>query len=103
MSAMSIEAYLKMLKRSTPPSPPIPSLKKSTPPPSQPIPSESLKKSTPPPIPSEMSCSICVIGSRNIAYVPCGHVLSCAECADRFSKCPYCRTPLTDKLKLYFV
>ena len=99
MSAMSIEAYLKMIKRSTPPSQPIPSLKKSTPP------SESIEKSTPPPIPSvlEMSCSICVIGIKNIAYIPCGHVLSCAACADRLSNCPYCRTPLTDKLKLYFV
>ena len=67
--------------------------------------SEYLKPPTPP-IPSvlEMSCSICFIGSKNIAYVPCGHVLSCAACAARFSKCPYCRTPLTaDKLKLYFV
>jgi hypothetical protein len=69
---------------------------------------EYLEKPKPPPsppIPSvlEMSCSICVIGSKNIAYIPCGHVLSCAECAERFSKCPYCRTSISDKLKLYFV
>ena len=67
---------------------------------------ERLEKPKPsPPIASvlENSCSICVIGSKNIAYVPCGHVVSCAGCAERFSKCPYCRTPVTDKLKLYFV
>lgn len=74
----SIPEYLESLEKPPPPSPPIPSV-------------------------LNMSCSICVIGSKSIAYVPCGHVLSCAACAERLSNCPYCRTPLTDKLKLYFV
>ena len=51
----------------------------------------------------DLTCTICLINKRSIAYVPCGHVSSCHSCAYRLNTCPHCRTPITKSLKLFFV
>jgi hypothetical protein len=52
-------------------------------------------------------CLLCLI-PRTVAYafVPCGHQHCCQECCDRLleaanPRCPYCRTQITGKLRLY--
>ena len=47
-------------------------------------------------------CGICFQNPRTIAYGPCGHTV-CSECGylDSIIDCPFCRTNIDFKLKLY--
>ena len=49
---------------------------------------------------SDIVCQVCMEREVNIA-VNCGHCF-CSECASRCNICPNCRTPVTQKLKLFF-
>ncbi len=52
--------------------------------------------------PLEPMCPICFSEPVSLAYEPCGHTL-CIHCSTRQGHiCPVCRTPIRDKLKLYF-
>ncbi|CAH0378188.1 unnamed protein product [Pelagomonas calceolata] len=59
----------------------------------------------PPPIatPSTQECPLCMDGDREIALVPCGHVL-CAGCAGRHAteSCPMCRQDVASTMRVYF-
>ena len=47
-------------------------------------------------------CTICLTEKYNSVFVPCGHVCVCVKCAFSVTKCPICRNPYTDILKIYF-
>lgn len=49
---------------------------------------------------SDIVCQVCMEREVNMA-VNCGHCF-CSECASRCNICPNCRTPVTQKLKLFF-
>lgn len=53
-------------------------------------------------IPEEKLCKICYAGEYNTAFLPCGHVVACAKCASSVTKCPLCRKPFTDVMRVYF-
>ena len=37
-------------------------------------------------------CSVCLLNDQNTAFVPCGHLCCCHECATKCNKvCPICR------------
>ena len=59
----------------------------------------------PPPVatPSTQECPLCMDGDREIALVPCGHVL-CAGCAGRHAteSCPMCRQDVASTMRVYF-
>ena len=59
----------------------------------------------PPPVatPSTQECPLCMDGDREIALVPCGHVL-CAGCAGRHAResCPMCRQDVASTMRVYF-
>ncbi|XP_030372330.1 death-associated inhibitor of apoptosis 1 [Scaptodrosophila lebanonensis] len=57
---------------------------------------------TSPTIPEEKLCKICYAGEYNTAFLPCGHVVACAKCASSVTKCPLCRKPFTDVMRVYF-
>lgn len=40
-------------------------------------------------------CIICLEKMRNVAFLPCGHVIACRDCATKMSDCPVCRQPRT--------
>ncbi|KAL7733451.1 hypothetical protein ACLKA6_004931 [Drosophila palustris] len=62
-----------------------------------------LAKSTPTvAIPEEKLCKICYGAEYNTAFLPCGHVVACAKCASSVTKCPLCRKPFTDVMRVYF-
>jgi hypothetical protein len=47
-------------------------------------------------------CKICFASIVDCAYVPCGHVLACYNCSVRIGgRCPVCKNPITQILKLY--
>jgi len=61
----------------------------------------------PPPPPTVMprtqECPLCMDGDREIALVPCGHVL-CAACAGQHASesCPMCRQGVASTMRVYF-
>lgn len=66
-------------------------------------PEGALEKLSPPAaIPEEKLCKICYGVEYNTAFLPCGHVVACAKCASSVTKCPLCRKPFTDVMRVYF-
>ena len=57
---------------------------------------------------NDNDCSICMAQSRDVAFVPCGHVPTCADCAAALRvnndelRCPICRSLTSSTLKIYF-
>ena len=48
------------------------------------------------------TCVACTVGPRQIAYVPCGHFVLCATCANRWgSCCPVCKASASTTVKIF--
>ena len=51
------------------------------------------------------NCSICFEFSRNHAMIPCGHKITCGDCAAKLlmgsGHCPVCRKDIIDILQVY--
>ncbi|KNC47797.1 ankyrin-2 ankyrin [Thecamonas trahens ATCC 50062] len=48
-----------------------------------------------------LTCCICLDDMVGMAFVPCGHVCCCIECAATVSDCPMCRTGISSRLQVY--
>ena len=50
-------------------------------------------------------CRICFIEKADVAFIPCGHFMSCGRCAANSLSisrlCPICRFPIQNCLKLF--
>ena len=46
-------------------------------------------------------CKICMDNEINITLVPCGHFISCDDCASCLKFCPMCRKKINVKVKTY--
>ena len=55
----------------------------------------------PPPPPAEETCSICLDHAPNITFVPCGHRVTCDQCAARVAECPSCRARIRLRQRTY--
>ncbi len=49
----------------------------------------------------ERMCKICMDNDVNIVFLPCGHLVSCQECAPNIKKCAVCRTLIRGTVKTY--
>lgn len=47
-------------------------------------------------------CKICCEEKVSIVFLPCGHLVSCAQCAPALKKCPMCRKPIKGSTKVTF-
>lgn len=47
-------------------------------------------------------CKICYSAEYNTIFLPCGHVIACAKCASSVQKCPACRQPFENVMRVYF-
>lgn len=47
-------------------------------------------------------CKICYSNEYNTIFLPCGHVIACAKCASSVTKCPACRQPFDNVMRVYF-
>lgn len=47
-------------------------------------------------------CKICYVNEYNTIFLPCGHVIACAKCASSVAKCPACRQPFDNVMRVYF-
>ncbi|XP_055709293.1 death-associated inhibitor of apoptosis 1-like [Phlebotomus papatasi] len=48
----------------------------------------------------DKSCKVCYIREYNTAFVPCGHVLVCMNCATKMTICSLCNTPITSIVEI---
>ncbi|XP_010608250.1 E3 ubiquitin-protein ligase XIAP isoform X1 [Fukomys damarensis] len=49
----------------------------------------------------EKLCKICMDRNIAIVFIPCGHLVTCKECAEAVDKCPMCYTVITFKQKIF--
>jgi len=40
-------------------------------------------------------CKICLVEEVSIVFLPCGHIVACAQCASALRRCTVCRKPIT--------
>ena len=48
-------------------------------------------------------CIICMDNEISTVFLPCGHLLSCFDCASFLKKCPICRQPIKNKYRTFSV
>lgn len=48
------------------------------------------------------SCKICLQNIVSIVFLPCGHLVSCAQCAPALKVCPICRGPMKATVRVSF-
>ncbi|XP_053396386.1 baculoviral IAP repeat-containing protein 3-like isoform X2 [Mercenaria mercenaria] len=47
-------------------------------------------------------CKICLDSRADIIFLPCGHMVSCPQCAPALTKCPVCRKTVNGHIKAFF-
>lgn len=52
---------------------------------------------------SSKLCVVCLSTKRQVCFVPCGHVATCAQCVVALNKCPICINRFSSVIRLYFV
>ena len=48
------------------------------------------------------SCVVCLVNSKNIVLIPCGHVCGCRRCLEQVDKCPICRKTIERKIPIFY-
>jgi ATP-dependent DNA helicase PIF1 len=54
-------------------------------------------------IENDDSCVVCLANTKNIAFIPCGHICSCEVCYKNINQCPICRSEINSIVKVYIV
>ncbi|XP_046571622.1 baculoviral IAP repeat-containing protein 7-B-like [Haliotis rubra] len=49
----------------------------------------------------ENTCKVCLDRTSCVVFLPCGHLVTCAECAPALSKCPICRAHIRGTVRTY--
>jgi hypothetical protein len=49
----------------------------------------------------QMMCKICMDKDANTVFLPCGHLVSCVDCANALTKCAVCRTIIQGTVRVY--
>ncbi|XP_053396381.1 baculoviral IAP repeat-containing protein 7-like [Mercenaria mercenaria] len=47
-------------------------------------------------------CKICLDSRADVIFLPCGHMVSCPQCAPALTKCPVCRKTVNGHIKAFF-
>mmetsp|Transcript_30980 Transcript_30980/g.53653 ORF Transcript_30980/g.53653 Transcript_30980/m.53653 type:complete len:135 (-) Transcript_30980:65-469(-) len=51
----------------------------------------------------ERECTMCMETEIDAAFIPCGHAAFCHGCSNRVKKCPICRAPVDQAIRIYGV
>ena len=46
-------------------------------------------------------CKVCMDRFVNTTFCPCGHYVTCRQCAQMLTNCPICRSPITHSMLIY--
>lgn len=57
-------------------------------------------KKDPNTMPDSMLCKICYKEEMSVAFIPCGHVIACVQCAMTLDLCAVCRQPFNMAMKV---
>lgn len=49
----------------------------------------------------DLRCKICMDAEISTVFCPCGHMVSCAVCAEQLKNCPMCRGEITNVQKAF--
>lgn len=49
----------------------------------------------------EKLCKICMDRNIAVVFIPCGHLVTCKQCAEAVDKCPMCYTAITLRQKIF--
>jgi hypothetical protein len=49
----------------------------------------------------ERTCTVCLTSLRAILFNPCGHLICCAECSDKVTECPFCRSNIGVRTNIF--
>jgi len=49
----------------------------------------------------QRTCKICMDHEIGVVFLPCGHLISCVQCAPALKDCPLCRQPIHGTVKTY--
>ena len=54
----------------------------------------------------ESQCVVCMNNPREVAFIPCGHIVYCQACGQHIhgtqpNRCPTCRVPIQNLLRVY--
>ena len=47
------------------------------------------------------TCKVCMDRFVNTTFCPCGHYVTCRQCAQMLTECPICRSPITHSMLVY--
>ncbi|UJR08115.1 hypothetical protein I4U23_012392 [Adineta vaga] len=50
---------------------------------------------------TEDACKVCLDAPANCAFIECGHIVSCLNCAKLLTRCPICRETIKRTLRVY--
>lgn len=60
-----------------------------------------LEHQDPSTMPDSMLCKICYKEETEVAFIPCGHVIACVQCAMTLEHCAVCRKPFNTAMRVY--
>lgn len=49
----------------------------------------------------DLVCSVCLVNSRKIAFIPCGHFVSCISCSTKLGTCCLCMKKISATLRTF--
>ena len=47
------------------------------------------------------ACTVCVENEVEIMFIPCHHLMVCADCAAGVTRCPYCRRDIAGSVRVF--
>ena len=47
-------------------------------------------------------CCMCLTNNPSHIFLPCFHLCSCLDCANKVDRCPKCRAPIKEKKRVWF-
>ena len=62
---------------------------------------ETMRRELAVPHAEEQTCAICLDRPPNVTFVPCGHKMTCEQCAAEVGECPGCRAPILHRQRTY--
>lgn len=54
-------------------------------------------------IPGKLNCKICFQEEVEVAFVPCGHMITCISCAITFNLCPVCKRAYNEFFRVFIM
>eukprot|EP01111_Echinosteliopsis_oligospora_P019696 TRINITY_DN9649_c0_g1_i1.p1 TRINITY_DN9649_c0_g1~~TRINITY_DN9649_c0_g1_i1.p1 ORF type:complete len:187 (-),score=38.19 TRINITY_DN9649_c0_g1_i1:134-694(-) len=51
----------------------------------------------------DTECIVCAEKNREVAFMPCAHMVCCSDCSEKFDHCCVCRKQILKRMRIYAV